>query len=255
MRFPGRQIRMVVRPLICFCPAGPNTSAQSFSAHFRLDAGHVYCSWVLRRILLFRTGGATGPGASSHIDVFLHGIVVSGAPTRSSAMLPVTMFFFPQHLGLIDVFLLGVVVSGAPTRSSAMLPVTMFFSPQHLDLGKEEERDGPTPICNQSINRLSWTNGSPCLAASDVIHFFIFAFHFFVLCNLGANSPSTPFPGRETVCIVHDCHGRGECLFFNVTFCSFVCHSCSFLFLCCFPAACPLLLLFLSRRARTRHTP
>ena len=178
MRFPGRQIRMVVRPLICLCPAGPNTSAQSFSAHFRLDAGHVYCSWVLRRILLFRTGGATGPGASSHIDVFPHGIVVSGAPTRSSAMLPVTMFFFPQHLGLIDVFLLGVVVSGAPTRSSAMLPVTMFFSPQHLDLGKEEERDGPTPICNQSINRLSWTNGSPCLAASDVIHFFIFAFHF-----------------------------------------------------------------------------
>ena len=88
------------------------------------------------------------------------------------------MFFSPQHLGLIDVFLLGVVVSGAPTRSSAMLPVTMFFSPQHLDLGKEEERDGPTPICNQSINRLSWTNGSPCLAASDVIHFFIFAFHF-----------------------------------------------------------------------------
>ena len=66
-------------------------------------------------------------------------------------------------------------------RSSAMLPVTMFFSPQHLDLGKEEERDGPTPICNQSINRLSWTNGSPCLAASDVIHFFfsfIFVFHF-----------------------------------------------------------------------------
>ena len=33
------------------------------------------------------SGGATGPGASSLIDVFLHGVVVSGAPTRYSAML------------------------------------------------------------------------------------------------------------------------------------------------------------------------
>ena len=114
----------------------------------------------------------------------------------------------------------------------------MFFSPQHLDLGKEEERDGPTPICNQSINRLSWTNGSPCLAASDVNHFFYLRVSFFVLCNLDANSPSTPLPGRETVYIVHDCHGRGEYLFFTVTFCSLVCHSRSFLLLCCFPAAC-----------------
>ena len=205
---------MVVRPLICFCPAGPNTPAQSFSAHFRLDAGHVYCSWVLRRILLLRTGGASGPGASSHIDVFPHGIVVSGAPTHSSTMLPVTMFFFPQHLGLNDVFLLGVVVSGAPTRSSAMLPVTMFFSPQHLDLGKEEERDGPTPICNQSINRLSWTNGSPCLAASDVIYFLSSRFIFSYFVTSMPFSPSPPLPGRETVYIVHDCHGRGEYLFF-----------------------------------------
>ena len=165
------------------------------------------------------------------------------------------IFLSPQHLGLTDVFLHGVVVSGAPTRSSAMLPVTIFFSPQHLDLGKEEERDGPTPICNQSINRLSWTNGSPCLAASDVIYFLSSRFIFSYSVTSMPFSPSPPLPGRETVYIVHDCHGRGEYLFFTVTFCSFVCHSCSFLFLCCFPAACPLLLLFLSRRARTRHTP
>ena len=28
-RFPGRQTSMVVRPLICFCPAGPNTAHPS----------------------------------------------------------------------------------------------------------------------------------------------------------------------------------------------------------------------------------
>ena len=83
--------------------------------------------------------------------------------------------------------------------------------------------------------------------------FFYLRVSFFVLCNLGANSPSTPLPGRETVYIVHDCHGRGEYLFFTATFCSFVRHSRSFLLLCCFPAACLLLSAFLLRRARPRH--
>ena len=69
---PGRQTCMVVHPLICPCPAGPNT-AQPFSALFRLDAGHVYCSWVLRCILLLRTGDASGPGASSHMMFFSSG--------------------------------------------------------------------------------------------------------------------------------------------------------------------------------------
>ena len=119
---------------------------------------------------------------------------------------------------------------------------------------KRKEMDRLPFAINQSIACL----GRMVVLVLLPVMWFIFFYlrvSFFVLCNLGANSPSTPFPGRETVRIVHDCHGRGECLFFNVTFCSFVCHSCSFLFLCCFPAACPLLLLFLSRRARTRHTP
>ena len=256
MRFPGRQIRMVVRPLICFCPAGPNTSAQSFSAHFRLDAGHVYCSWVLRRILLFRTGGASGPGASSHIDVFPHGIVVSGAPTRSSAMLPVTMFFFPQHLGLIDVFLLGVVVSGAPTRSSAMLPVTMFFSPQHLGLGKEKERDSPSPICNQPIC-LSGANGSPCLAASDVIllPFVIFLRLCYLIDAIFFPFPLPPVTRLFTLSLtVKDGEECQTFVFILICVCSFSCFSRCFLLFCCFPAARPLLSwLSLSRGARPRR--
>ena len=48
-------------------------SCPSFSALFRLDAGHVYCSWVLRCILLLRTGDASGPGASSHMMFFSSG--------------------------------------------------------------------------------------------------------------------------------------------------------------------------------------
>ena len=78
----------------------------------------------------------------------------------------------------IEVFPLGLFVAGATTHSSAMLPVT---SPQLLGLRKKKDRHGPIPICNQSIYRLSWTNDSPCLAASDVIIFLPLRF---IFCTL-----------------------------------------------------------------------
>ena len=106
-------------PIICLCPGAfaiprptnlhggspinmppvlpvrtpPNPSAR-YSASMPVMS---FCSWVLRHALLFRTRPNRGapPGRALFpvpIDVSSHGIFVSGAPTRFSAMLPVTMF-------------------------------------------------------------------------------------------------------------------------------------------------------------------
>ena len=123
--------------------------------------------------------------------------------------------------------------------------------------GKGKGKRWTDPICNQPIC-LSGANGSPCLAASDVIllPFVIFFVSLYLhRCQFFFPLPLTPVTRLYTLSMtVMDGEECQTFVFILICFCSFSCFSRCFLLFCCFPAARPLLSwLSLSRGARPRR--
>ena len=134
-------------------------------------------------------------------------------------------------------------------RSSAMLPVTMFFSPQHLGLGKERKAIVHPPF---AINLSACLGRMVALALLPVMLFYYHSLFFLRLCYLidAIFFPLPPSPCNETVYAVLDCQGRGGvsdfCFHFNLLLLFYLLFPLlsAFLLLSCCPPAAFLAFLF-----------
>ena len=149
-------------------------------------------------------------------------------------------------------------VSLCPEPQRALQPCcrSQCFLPATSCPGKGKGKRWTDPICNQPIC-LSGANGSPCLAASDVIllPFVIFLRLCYLIDAIFFPFPLPPVTRLFTLSLtVKDGEECQTFVFILICFCSFSCFSRCFLLFCCFPAARPLLSwLSLSRGARPRR--